>query len=328
MNNMFLSKKNIKEYFENTNDLSLANGKMGACIYTYLKSSGNDKVFTVRFAEKLLEEIYKDLYEYDSLTLRDGLVGIGLGLNFLIKNNYVKGNVDKVLRQIDDVVFYEGDNVGRNRNLKIDIIDLMYYIYIRLRSGLKNKMDRNIFIELAFQTLDYSYMNIEDKLYKEPIHFSIYYNLPRFLIITHLFYNIDIHKERIFNIWKEMEPYLFAINPYLYGNKLMLIYAIKLMLKTLDNMKWHKFYLELEMLFSSEKLILDELKDKQLFFSDGLHGVYYLLKKCQLNFDKNIIKQRIFDSSLWYINDDTNIDVRLGLDGCLGLDLSFNFLLK
>jgi len=82
-------------------NIGLLNGKIGIAIffYHYMKYSGR-KIYS-DFADELIHEIYKEIHVNMSLNFKDGLCGIAWGIEYLIKNNFIEGNPDEVLADLD-----------------------------------------------------------------------------------------------------------------------------------------------------------------------------------------------------------------------------------
>jgi len=47
-------------------------------------------------ASKLLDKVFDNINDNIQINFEDGIVGIGLGLEYLIQNGFVKGNIDEV----------------------------------------------------------------------------------------------------------------------------------------------------------------------------------------------------------------------------------------
>lgn len=85
--------------------LGLADGKMGICIYFYILSRYEKNKEYENIAENILDEIFKNIDKTTSIDVRTGITGIGLGITYLIKNKHVDGNINIILKDIDDTVF-------------------------------------------------------------------------------------------------------------------------------------------------------------------------------------------------------------------------------
>lgn len=69
-------------------------GKMGYCIYFYIIGKNNDQY--TQIADSILDSIVTRIPYYNySLDLKNGLPGIGLGINYLFKNQFVCGEINQ-----------------------------------------------------------------------------------------------------------------------------------------------------------------------------------------------------------------------------------------
>ncbi|MBC5632929.1 lanthionine synthetase LanC family protein [Parabacteroides hominis] len=84
-------------------DLGLYHGKVGVAIFFahYSRYLKND--LYADFSYYLIKESYDELFSY-LLNIEYGLSGIGWGINYLVNNNYLSGNIDDVLYDIDSCI--------------------------------------------------------------------------------------------------------------------------------------------------------------------------------------------------------------------------------
>lgn len=103
---------------------------MGLCVYFYhLGRIDNNKQYT-KIAEKLIDEIFEEITSISAIGIKNGLFGIALGISYLIKNGYVKGNENEIIKDIDDEIFKQISFNRLNDNISI-LIQILYYIYMR-----------------------------------------------------------------------------------------------------------------------------------------------------------------------------------------------------
>ena len=77
--------------------LGLLNGKMGAVIFFYYYSKYSGCSRYGKFAEELLEEVYKQIYNGYPLAFADGLSGIAWAVVYLLRNGFVKADDEQEL---------------------------------------------------------------------------------------------------------------------------------------------------------------------------------------------------------------------------------------
>ncbi len=88
-----------------TDNPGLLNGKMGIAIffYRYARYTGN-KVYE-DYAGELIDEIYGEINNGTPVGFANGLMGIGWGIEYLVRNGYVEADTDEALAEIDNAVY-------------------------------------------------------------------------------------------------------------------------------------------------------------------------------------------------------------------------------
>src|ERR1035438_8832595 len=72
-------------------------GKMGICIYFFHQARLTKNKKYEKFAKKLMNSIYDQIHTKSINDLEDGLIGVCLGINYLIEENFLKGNINYVI---------------------------------------------------------------------------------------------------------------------------------------------------------------------------------------------------------------------------------------
>lgn len=126
-------------------NLGLLKGKMGVAIffYHYYRYSGN--VIYNEFANELIDEIYTEINVETPISFADGLAGIGWGLHYLVKNKFVKADIDEVLSEIDNAINLLSNNGGVLNSDQDHFFSLGHYYIARLANQ-KTKKEKNIAI--------------------------------------------------------------------------------------------------------------------------------------------------------------------------------------
>lgn len=86
-------------------DLGLVSGKTGLAILFFTLARRRDNRYYSSYANELIDEIYQELTPEVSTGLSSGLIGIGLGFQYLISNRYVDAHEDNVLSEFDDTIY-------------------------------------------------------------------------------------------------------------------------------------------------------------------------------------------------------------------------------
>lgn len=128
----------------------LIGGKMGLCIHLFqtARLSKNNKYEVI--ATDLLENIYENISlcrEFDFG--KYGILGVAAGIQFLIEENYVQGNANEVLGEIDTLVrnsVFECLSQSLSR-----LSDLLDYLILRLKYNLS--LNEPVQIQQLYDTI-------------------------------------------------------------------------------------------------------------------------------------------------------------------------------
>lgn len=105
-------------------------------------------------AEELLEKLCTDVSSTMHVCLENGLLGIGCGLIYLLRNGFVEGDEDVVLSEIDQALFYA--LIELEDRTTVDWYGWLYYSRLRISYDcLPERGDyTNVFQERAIYMLD------------------------------------------------------------------------------------------------------------------------------------------------------------------------------
>lgn len=163
--------------------LGLAQGKMGITIYFYYLSRLNDNGYYKSMGDRLLEETIDSLSQKSCITLENGLAGIGLGLRHLIREEFIEGNLNEVLEDIDNIIFNKLVFPPYNLNYtNTELLHLLFYIQLRLKDQ-ENSENIYIYQELLIKVLNLCVDNLPPDFLKNTILFP-------FIIIIYLYFYI------------------------------------------------------------------------------------------------------------------------------------------
>lgn len=117
-------------------DLGLYHGKMGIVLFfahyaRYTKNQIYDD-----FADELMDEIYEDIHSGIPLDFESGLAGIGWGILYLLKNEFVEGDPNEILEDIDQRI--QEINLLRVKDLSLAHGVEGYIQYLRERIAIGN----------------------------------------------------------------------------------------------------------------------------------------------------------------------------------------------
>ncbi len=288
--------------------LGLFSGKMGICIYYYhLARNTEDKIYA-QFAEKLLDEIYSQIPKTDLVDVDYGVTGIGWGINYLIKNKFVQGNVNSVLREIDDRLF-SVLNLEWEQTISIDsqrFVLLLYYLYERLKAQKKDSSDEYLYQQLIIKIINKLDYNITVDFRQEPSYIDLTYLLPPYLLILSRLFELDFFNYKISKTWDELSPIVLSAFPVLHIHRLWLLIGIQSVLKQTPVQAWQEHATLLEENIDHQKILATELKNKNIHLSNGISGYVLLMNLWdnlnnteRLSLIKPIICDRMNASDCW-----------------------------
>ena len=299
--------KKLLQSIDKTYPIGLANGLMGISIYFYHLSRIEDNESHKIIAERLLDQTLENLFLDSSISVEKGLAGVALGVTHLIKSDFVTGDVNELLEDIDNIIFR---NIAFMQSdfyyNKKELLHLLYYLSVRLTDQ-TNEDNRYIFRELIIKTINIFTNKLKDNFFDEPFSFSVYdYQLPLFTYICARLLKLDFYNARIYKILEEFEPKILSRFPVLHTNRLSLLCKILPLIPYMQNPQWKKYVNLLQREISLPIIFEQETKNKHIFISNGLSMVYLLLNYLKENYSEYEISyntqdfyNKIISSDAW-----------------------------
>jgi len=196
--------------------VDIFSGKIGLCIYFYYLSRWENNKKYESIADKLLDEATDTLPNYLDITVENGLAGIAIGISHLVKANFVAGDINVILEEVDNRIFkilaflkYEESKIPKQT-----LILLLFYFYLRYTEQ-SSTDDKYIFQELIIKTVELFQHNLPSFYFHDHFSFSAKnYQTPLFLFVISKIYDLNIFFDRIKNseAWNAMlnrEYYLY-----------------------------------------------------------------------------------------------------------------------
>lgn len=308
--------RNIIEQIENLNvklfrllpsmPLGLFNGKMGYTLYFYILSRYTKNVEYENIARELLDDIYTKISDIEGIDFETGLAGVGMGLRYLIKEKYVSGNINVILRDVDDFIFRKLNDYDYYK--KVDCLSLIYIIYYLCLRYKDQINEQKLFLEeLITCTFNKLYSKINDMFFEEPPSYDFNYKTPLFLALLGEIFKLNFLNYRILRIMPEISYKIRSIYPVLHANRLYILWGIT----HLDNAMGsdlHKGYANfLKGNINIKTIFTEELMDKNLFFKNGVSSLYFMINSMEnvvfdekeVNYMENEIFNKIETSDIW-----------------------------
>ena len=291
----------------NDQKLGLLQGKLGACVYFFIMSNHNEKNENFQVGKELLTQVVSKIQTVKNIDLNNGLIGIYLGISYLVENNYISDSSGKLLLDIDAYIYKIAMNAiemnlqGKETAPLIDVLAFEIYRYWRLDNGVEKEFCQR-FIEKLFNTI---YMNRPLDFYSEAMPFKANNRLIVFLFALVEIRNLGISTERIDRIFQEMQPFLFSLRPVLHPNKYCLFLASSLVAQVTSQSQWKFFSENLRKEIDMSHLLSNDLFDQSVMLQNGVLGLFALTwwynqkSLSPIGFDMEKLKQRIENSSFW-----------------------------
>lgn len=118
-------------YVYHIDNSGLVNGKMGIMLFLYCYSRYVKEEYYEDFAGELLDGMLKVSCSLPP-DFEDGLAGVGWGFDWLMKHDFVEGDINKVLKPIDEKLF-----ASASYGISNLITGLMNYWAARIRNGME-----------------------------------------------------------------------------------------------------------------------------------------------------------------------------------------------
>lgn len=315
-------------------------GKLGLSIYFYHQANTSLNKLYKNFADKLLKSTISQLHTKTIINLEDGLIGVCLGINYIIENKFQKGNVNHILSELDDKIYQKAwfenlnNNSGHIENLNA-IVEIAYYFCTRLKNKNIDKNNRILFESIVIKSIN----QIENSGYftdkfLEPLSFTINgYFLTNYFHLLGMVNSLEFYSYKINKIIDEMYPNLYSVYPFLQTNRLQLISALKHLNVSLNRTTIDQLIFRLTVNIDFEYIIKNEFQDQNLLLANGLCGMYMLNSILFKNNEmcSDFIIQRIYSSGIWsdIIDNRSRQESTIGLfTGLAGVILTYQQLLN
>lgn len=263
----------------------LRNGYMGMCVFLFkMYEFTSDKKY-YQLAQEILTRACDLLKKGSKVNMIDGLSGIGTSIMCFFKKGYVSGDIYKILENIDNEIFRSiMQAIDYSNDFSIQgheeaLIEVAHYMSERVEFGHLPIAENKIYRLFVSKLINKLYQHIDFSFYLEPIPFSYNYQLARFILLLRKAYSAKIGRSRIIHIWGEMRSTILAQTPFYDCNKLMLSYALEMMLSIIPNDVKLK---EVTTNFKNNISILHiakEFPSNAMSMLNGVPGMIKILKK-------------------------------------------------
>ncbi len=284
----------------------LAHGKMGLIIYLYRLHAYTKEETYKSQADALLDSLFEhDLCRGDDLTVEEGLCGVVLGLDYLIRHRYVEGDINTLATEIDDLLFkHIVFGQPEKRHSLAEQIHWLYYVASRCKAQ-EEAADRYPFEELAILLVNKIATQVDASFFTEPYSFTLYqYPLPLLLRVIGEWMNLGFYADRLRHILDSLSINLFAHRPRLSMNRLYLLWGL-LPLRN-QSEAWSHYVSALRGAVDWRLILDQELKGRDIYLSNGCSCLYLLSEAIRkeapelaFTYDSSRLLGRIVRSDAW-----------------------------
>lgn len=179
--------------------VNLFGGKTGMALFFFLYARYTHNNWYEEFAGELLDDVYNNIHIGIPITFADGLCGIGWGIEFMKKQNFIEGDTDDILCDIDQKIMERDVRRISDITFEYGLEGIVTYVRSRIDS-VRTKQSR--------QPFDSSYLKeLEKSCVKNGIIWhSIQYNIDSVwnrtldLLTTHPFTEEDSWKRGLIKL--------------------------------------------------------------------------------------------------------------------------------
>ncbi|MDR0891780.1 MAG: hypothetical protein LBN24_04120 [Mediterranea sp.] len=319
--------------------LGLFGGKMGLSIYFFHLAKIQGDFIYWDFAKSLIKDIYTYAPKMTNIEFSNGLSGIAWGFHYLFENHFVSGDINDILKEVDDVLFrtiHPAYLWGEDTQNRCEFLWILFYYSDRLKT-IENPVEKRLMQKTVMTIINH----IEDFLpkiqWEHPLRFDLTKNdLPLYLLLLHRFYQYGFFNDKIEKIWEELSPSVLSLTPTLHINRVHLLYGMRSVLQSAQITGWAAHAKSLEESIDHERILRKELLDKNVTLRTGVAGyallMFWLYGPSFYSSMKQQLLDRIEASEIWqerFNPQASSISSSFGLlDGYVGPSLICHTLLN
>ena len=265
---------------ENEIGKGLMHGSAGLSLFFYLigEKSG-DKSYQEE-AERLLDHVFSNIQSASSTDIENGLSGIGLAIELLIQNNFVEGDPDEVLEEIDNKVFkYLNEENINSFDLTNGLTGYLFYLISRLKVRKPPvSMAYEINRELLILVINRIYEQVTPQfpgLVKE-MQFDLFWRFPVMLYGLSEAFRLEIYNRKIECMHRQWLPNFEAYIPSMHINRLYLAILLQKISSQVPDERLDR-QINILLYATNFNMILNEIDPKQINLRFGWPGMILIL---------------------------------------------------
>lgn len=111
--------------------LGLFHGKMGVVLFFANYSHFTKELLYDDFCSELLDEVCLEMHDSLPIDFENGLCGIAWGIDYLLKNQFLEGDSNDVLAEIDQKIMERDPLRITDFSFKTGLMGILYYVLCR-----------------------------------------------------------------------------------------------------------------------------------------------------------------------------------------------------
>lgn len=274
-------------------------GKIGISIYFFNMYRIHRSEIYFNYANDILESLINNISANTSARFNDGLSGISLGINYLHKNRFIKGNINEITKELDNVIYKELSSyeIGDIYNSK-ELLLLLYYLYKRIIDANRNQL--YIYNNLIINIVNVLYNSIDCSFFYEPNIFLIdEYNLGLFIYVVSKILSLNIYNTKIFRLINKHEHIITSQIPILNSFKLIKTSCLLELNRYYKSKQWNMHFYLLFKQINIKDILEKEMQEKNIFFHNGLPILYLATKNINMHIKNSIsISSKLYENMI------------------------------
>lgn len=220
-------------------------GKAGVSLSLYLSSKHGYYPEAEHKADEILESLINEMPKISDLSFDRGLTGIGFAINILHKEEYINGDIDDILYNIDASLYKFLCKKENEINLVTDfsngLIGYLVYCISRLENPMhKKECMQHFILEAAIRIIIdrlYVLMSRDFVQMIKDLHTMLIWKFPILFYCLSRVYILGIYRNKISCIVNDWSFYICGLLPHYNINRLALANSLSYLNANLHNKK-------------------------------------------------------------------------------------------
>jgi hypothetical protein len=255
--------------------VNLFSGKTGIALFLYGYGNNYGKESYVSYADELIDEVIETIAKQKNKGNEYTLSSIGWILNYLLKKNYLDGEPDDVLADMDDLIFDSNSNLANVISTKFPYLFNCHYLFCRIKDNQINNTQHQYILKIIEYFKNVLIREDGSDVSLDFLNSALYFVIK--ILNTYNYESTDITDYLSLKINKALDNYLFDISD------------LKTLSRLLDNEDIAKECGFLNIKEKSDNLLKKvDHDDIKTFIKDGIQNLIFFENKCANSSDIEI----------------------------------------